>query len=40
MPTYDQIAWHGAMALLMGLLIGLERQHSQLKSQPTYCLQI
>jgi uncharacterized membrane protein (DUF4010 family) len=29
MPAYPQIAWHGAMALLMGLLIGLERQHSQ-----------
>jgi uncharacterized membrane protein (DUF4010 family) len=28
MPTYTQIAWHGGMALLMGLLIGLEREHS------------
>ena len=29
MPTYTQIAWQGAMAMLMGLLIGLERQHAQ-----------
>jgi uncharacterized membrane protein (DUF4010 family) len=28
MPTYTQIAFNGAMALLMGLLIGLEREHS------------
>jgi len=28
MPTYSQIAFNGAMALLMGLLIGLEREHS------------
>lgn len=29
MPTYFEIAWTGGMALLMGLLIGLEREHSQ-----------
>src|SRR5208337_309563 len=28
MPTYSQIAFNGAMVLLMGLLIGLEREHS------------
>ena len=28
MLTYTQIAFNGAMALLMGLLIGLEREHS------------
>ena len=36
MPTYTQIAWHGAMALLMGLLIGLERQHSQRGDEPLF----
>jgi uncharacterized membrane protein (DUF4010 family) len=29
MPTYTQVAFNGAMALLMGLLIGIEREHSQ-----------
>jgi uncharacterized membrane protein (DUF4010 family) len=29
MLTYTQIAFNGAMALLMGLLIGIEREHSQ-----------
>ncbi len=29
MPTTLEIAYHGCMALLMGLLIGLEREHSQ-----------
>jgi uncharacterized membrane protein (DUF4010 family) len=29
MPTNLQIAYYGAMTLLMGLLIGLEREHSQ-----------
>ena len=29
MLTYAQIAFNGAMALLMGLLIGIEREHSQ-----------
>jgi uncharacterized membrane protein (DUF4010 family) len=36
MPNYTQIAWHGAMALLMGLLIGLERQHSQRGDEPLF----
>ncbi|MBZ5669428.1 MAG: MgtC/SapB family protein [Acidobacteriia bacterium] len=36
MPTYTQIAWHGAMALLLGLLIGLERQHSQRGDEPLF----
>ena len=36
MPTYPQIAWHGAMALLMGLLIGLEREHSQRGDEPLF----
>jgi uncharacterized membrane protein (DUF4010 family) len=36
MPSYAQIAWHGAMALLMGLLIGLERQHSQRGDEPLF----
>ena len=35
MPTYTQIAWNGAMALLMGLLIGIEREHSQ-KDSPLF----
>jgi uncharacterized membrane protein (DUF4010 family) len=29
MPTYTQIAFDGAMALLLGLLIGMEREHSK-----------
>jgi uncharacterized membrane protein (DUF4010 family) len=36
MPTYGQIAWQGAMVLLMGLLIGLERQHSQKIEEPLF----
>jgi uncharacterized membrane protein (DUF4010 family) len=36
MPTYPQIAWHGAMALLMGMLIGLEREHSQRGVEPLF----
>src|ERR1039458_6378334 len=36
MPTYPQIAWQGAMALLMGLLIGLEREHSQRGDEPLF----
>ena len=36
MPTYPQIAWHGAMALLMGLLIGLEREHSVGEDEPIF----
>ena len=36
MPTYPQIAWHGAMALLMGLLIGIEREHSQRADEPLF----
>ncbi len=35
MPTYTQIVYEGAMALLMGLLVGLERQHSQ-KDEPLF----
>jgi len=36
MPTYPQIAWQGAMALLMGLLIGIEREHSQRAGEPLF----
>ena len=36
MPTYPQIAWQGAMALLMGLLIGLEREHSRRGDEPLF----
>ena len=36
MPTLLQIAYHGAMVLLMGLLIGLERQHSQKTDEPLF----
>ncbi len=36
MPTYPQIAWQGAMALLMGLLIGIEREHSQRGDEPLF----
>lgn len=36
MPTYPQIAFNGAMALLIGLLIGLERQHSQKADEPLF----
>ena len=36
MPTYPQIAWHGAMALLIGLLIGVEREHSQRADEPLF----
>jgi len=36
MPTYTQIAFNGAMALLIGLLIGLERQHSQKADEPLF----
>jgi len=36
MPSYWEIAWHGAMALLMGLLIGLEREHSQRGDEPLF----
>ncbi len=36
MPTYSQIVWNGAMAMLMGLLIGLERQHSQKADEPLF----
>ena len=28
MLTYTQIAFNGAMALLMGLLVGIEREHA------------
>jgi uncharacterized membrane protein (DUF4010 family) len=36
MPTYPQIAWHGGMALLMGLLMGLEREHSRSSDEPLF----
>lgn len=36
MPSYFQVAWNGAMALLMGLLIGLEREHSQKEDEPLF----
>ncbi len=36
MPTYLEIAYHGAMALLMGLLIGLEREHSQREEEALF----
>jgi hypothetical protein len=36
MPPYTQIAWHGAMALLMGLLIGVEREHSRVDDEPLF----
>jgi len=36
MPTNLQIAYNGAMVLLMGLLIGLEREHSQAEDEPLF----
>jgi uncharacterized membrane protein (DUF4010 family) len=36
MLSYSEIAFHGAMSLLMGLLIGLERQHSQKPDEPLF----
>jgi uncharacterized membrane protein (DUF4010 family) len=36
MPTHLQIAQNGATVLLMGLLIGLERQHSQKVDEPLF----
>jgi uncharacterized membrane protein (DUF4010 family) len=36
MPSYAQIAWHGALALLMGLLIGLEREHALGENEPVF----
>jgi uncharacterized membrane protein (DUF4010 family) len=36
MPTLLQIAYNGAMVLLMGLLVGLERQHSQKTDEPLF----
>jgi uncharacterized membrane protein (DUF4010 family) len=36
MPTYFQIAYYGGMALLMGLLIGLEREHSQREEESLF----
>ena len=36
MPTYLEIAYNGAMALLMGLLIGLEREHSQREEESLF----
>ncbi len=36
MPTYLEIAYNGSMALLMGLLIGLEREHSQREEESLF----
>jgi len=36
MLSHIQIAYHGAMALLMGLLIGLEREHSRQPDEPIF----
>ena len=36
MPTYLEIAYNGGMALLMGLLIGLEREHSQREEESLF----
>jgi uncharacterized membrane protein (DUF4010 family) len=36
MPTYPQAAWNGLIVLLMGLLIGLERQHSTKSDEPLF----
>jgi uncharacterized membrane protein (DUF4010 family) len=36
MPNLVQIAYNGAMVLLIGLLIGLERQHSQKADEPLF----
>lgn len=36
MPTYAQAAWNGLIVLLMGLLIGLERQHSTKTDEPLF----
>ena len=36
MPTYHELAYNGAMALLLGLLIGLEREHSQSKDESLF----
>jgi len=36
MPPYTQVAFNGGMTLLMGLLIGLERQHSQRAEEPLF----
>lgn len=36
MPTYLEIVQNGAMALLLGLLIGLEREYSQKDEEPLF----
>jgi len=36
MPNLLQIAYNGGMVLLLGLLIGLERQHSQKADEPLF----
>ena len=36
MPSYFEIARDGGMALLMGMLIGLERQHSQREDESLF----
>lgn len=36
MPSYFEIAQNGAMVLLMGLLIGLEREHSQREEESLF----
>jgi uncharacterized membrane protein (DUF4010 family) len=36
MPSYLEIVYNGAMVLLMGLLIGLEREHSQREEESLF----
>ncbi len=36
MPNYTEIVWTGGMALLLGLLIGLEREHSQREEEALF----
>ena len=36
MSMYAQIAWHGSLALLLGLLIGIEREHSRRADEPLF----
>jgi uncharacterized membrane protein (DUF4010 family) len=36
MPSYFEIAYNGAMVVLMGLLIGLEREHSQREEESLF----
>jgi len=36
LPTFLEIAYNGGTVLLIGLLIGLERQHSQKPDEPLF----